>query len=166
MSPIAPADTKFALFQRVRAQRAKSFSLETFTSSYEDDPDSFFDTRVVGWDCFDRICVATTISDNPHCSEWCWSEDRLKALPGDDWFTNEYLNKEGRIRRVGEKVNYLWEMDRWGGWEPSWERGETVPAVLISPHIHYGDWIVSYQKKSGSWITRVINQLQMWERTE
>lgn len=159
----AEGASPFKLHQRVRACRPRSIDLRTGERQHEcDDPDQHFETRVVGWDSLGRIEVALdTRGTNPHCYSWCWTDEGLTALSGYDWFADgEHVRP---LRAVGDKVFFMWE-------EPGWTEqsvGDTIPAVLQHPHIHYRDWIVLYRVPSdGRWIRRVVNEMQMWDRTE
>lgn len=158
----AEAASPFKLHQRVRACQNKSLNLITGERIHDcDDPEQHFLTRVVGWDSLGRIEVALdTRGSNPHCYSWCWSDHMLTPVEGYDWFTQD--DPHPRLRRVDEKVFFMWE-------EPGWEReqpvGSIIPAVLVSPHIARRDWIVSYEVPSDKrWITRVVNEMQMWDR--
>ena len=135
------------------------------------DPNQHFNSRVVGWDSFGRIQVATEITKNPHCSEWCWIDELVQPRAGWDWFTDR---EDDRVwQEVGSKIFFMWE-------EPGWKTGKSeyldsyhyavgdiVRAELVGPHIHYGDWIVLYEKaQKDLWITRVLNERQMWQRDD
>ncbi len=171
----AEASSTFKRHQMVRACRSTGMKMvDGFWQDMghdHDNPDHHFDTRVVGWDTFGRIQVATEITNNPHCSEWCWSDDLLTPRSGWDWFADR---EDDRIwQKVGSPIFFMWEEP---GWKTGFSKfldadhyavGDTVRAELVGPHIHYGDWIVRYEKaKKDLWITRVLNERQMWQREE
>lgn len=162
----AEAASPLKLHQRVRACKSSGLNLVTggpATVHDCNDPAQHFDTRVVGWDSLGRIEVAIdTRGSNPHCHSWCWTDAKLVALAGYDWFNSDYPSAPP-LRSVGDKVFFMWE-------EPGWTEqsvGDTIPAVLQHPHIQYRDWIVRYRVPTdGRWISRVVNEMQMWTRTE
>jgi hypothetical protein len=170
----------FKLYQPVRVRRSGGLSLVNGMHEIprpEDDPNLYFDSRVVGWDMFGRIEVATIITDNVHCTEWCWSEDKLQAQPAGkwDWYQDRmaglaagkdgYWDKNRFWQEVGSEIYFMWELTTKFCGDDNYTLGETVKAVLVGPHINHGDWIVSYEKKpKDMWITRVLNERQMWPR--
>ncbi len=182
----AQEKSAFKLHQPVRVKRSMGMTLVDGVweniETEETNPNLYFDSRVVGWDCFGRIQIATEIGDNVHCTEWCWSDDKLQAQPEEkwDWYSDRlkgfesgdksYWTKDRFWQEVGSKIYFMWEDPNWktnNSWDDNYAVGETVKAVLQGPHINHGDWIVSYEKKSKSmWITRVLNERQMWKRED
>ena len=181
----AEAKSAFKLHQPVIARRVLSSSLKDGglyeNPPDENDPNLYFNSRVVGWDLFGRIQIATVITDNVHCTEWCWSEEKLQPYPEGkwDWYTDRqagfakgsdgYWDKERFWQEVGSEIYFMWEDPSWKTDHPAYSDnygvGETVRAVLEGPHINYGDWIVRYEKNpKDMWITRVLNERQMWKR--
>lgn len=153
----AEEKSAFKINQLVTACRSQGLSLVTGEHAPHDHSDStqHFQTRVTGWDSLGRICVATEITDNPHCSSWPWLNDWLEPLEIWDWYTGR--NDDRITWSIGSEVEFVWELSSWH------ERlGERCPAILQGPHIQYGDWIVSYRKPENrnSWITRVLNERQ------
>ena len=63
--------------------------------------------------------------------------------------------------KIGQEISYIWELR--GFWEDK-SLGKKVSAVLQGPHIEPRDWLVLYEKPSGDWITRVLNERQMLPR--
>lgn len=152
----AEEKSQFKKWQLVRVCRPGALHLADWSTDErpESDPYKYFDSRVMGWDMFGRIDVATEIGDNPHCSECCWGEDKVAPREGKDWFAISRF-------KIGQEISYIWELV--GFWENE-ALGKKVPAVLVGPHIELGDWLVSYKKPSGGWITRVLNEKQMLPR--
>lgn len=151
----AEAKSAFKKHQLVRVCRSPGFSLTTGPMPHDhSDPEQHFDSRVMGWDSFGRIEVATVIYDNPHRSEWCWSEDMVHPREDIDW-------AEASSFKIGQEISYIWELRGFG---EDKALGKKVNAVLRGPHIESGDWLVLYEKPSGDWITRVLNERQMLPR--
>ncbi len=145
----------FRKHQLVRACLSPGFSLTEGPLPHDhDDPEQHFDSRVIGWDCFGRIEIATVIHNNPHCSEWCWSEDMVHPREDEDW-------AESSPFKISQEISFIWELS--GFWEDK-ALGNKVDAVLQGPHIEPGDWLVLYEKPCGDWITRVLNEQQMLPR--
>ncbi len=153
----AEARSAFKLGQLVRTCNSPGISLVGGLSELphdHNDPKQHSNTRVVGWNSFGEIEVATAYGSNPHCCEWPHSENKMIPCEDTDWATQS-------PRKRGEKVSYVWELR--GFWEADKHVGEVVPAILVVPHIKEGDWIVQYRKPADKelWITRVINEEQM-----
>lgn len=156
------ASSRFKLGQLVLVCQHLSFSLNSNATCQEDvlvpthphdhsDPAQHFYSRIVGWDCLGRIEVATSYGDNPHCCDWCWSEDMLQPMYGPDW-------AEGSKFQSDMTVYYTYELAGFSGNTV----GRETEARLVVPHIKKGDWIVSYPREdSGTWIPRVLNEKQM-----
>lgn len=147
----AEAASKFKKGQMVRACQSPGFSLVTMDSlpHNHNDPEQHFNSRVLGWDCFGRIDIAIGYGTNPHCSNWCWSDDALTPLEEEDWVVKSLF-------KPNMHVVFDWDLPGFG--EEFGANGRVVPAILIAPHIKEGDWFVLYQKASGGWITRVVNE--------
>ncbi len=153
----AEAQSAFKLGQLVRTCNSPGISLVGGLSELphdHNDPKQHSNTRVVGWNSFGEIEVATSYGSNPHCCKWTHSESKMIPCEDADWATQS-------LRKRDEKVSYVWELR--GFWEADNHVGEVVPAILVVPHIKEGDWIVRYAKphKRHDWIIRVINEKQM-----
>ncbi len=150
--------------QRVRVCTHTSFSFNQNPTSQEDvlvptnphdcnDPEQHFESRVVDWDSFGRIEVAiATRGGNPHCAEWCWTDDMLSPLTeGEDWVQTSQF-------KMGQELDFVWD-------DPCFsdQIGTRYKAKLISPHIEPGDWFVLYQRypETDGWITCVVNERAM-----
>ena len=148
----AEAASTFKKHQLVRVCRHPGFSLTEGPLPHDhDNPEQHFNSRVMGWDCFGRIEVATVIGSNPHRSGWCWQEDMVHPREDVDW-------AETSLFKIGQKISYIWELR--GFWENR-ALGMRVKAVLLGPHIEPGDWLVLYENSSSDWVTRVLNERQM-----
>ncbi len=152
----AEEKSPFKKWQLVTVERPGTLYLATWTSDErpEDDPYKYFKSRIMGWDIFGRIDVATEYGDNPHCSEWPWGEDKIAPREDEDWFPKSSF-------KIDQEISYIWELA--GFWDDE-GLGKKLPAVLEGPHIEPGDWVVLYEKPSGGWITRVLNEKQMLPR--
>jgi hypothetical protein len=152
----AESKSSFKKWQLVRVCRPGALILATGLSEElpDDDPYKYFNSRIMGWDMFGRIEVATEYGDNPHRSDWCWTEDRITPRDDIDWVSTSNF-------KVGQEISYIWELS--GFWEDE-SLGKKLRAVIKGPHIEVGDWVVLYEKPSGGWITRVLNEKQMLPR--
>lgn len=157
----AEAASPFKIGQLVRVCRSLGATLKPHPTGPDDvlipyphdhsDPEQHFYSRVMGWDCLGRIEVATSYGDNPHCGEWCWSEDKLVPRYGPDW-------AEGSKFKPDMVVYYTWDDDRdFFKIRPGME----IEAIIEMPHIQPGDWRVRYDNTSSGYITRVLNEKQM-----
>jgi len=149
----AEAKSAFKKHQLVRACQSPGFSLtEGPLPHNHDDPKQHFDSRVVGWDSFGRIQIASRIYGNPHCSEGPWSENMIHSRDDDDWAGSSTF-------KIELDISFEWEHNGWP------ERlGRVTPAVLKGPHIELGDWLILYEKPCGMWIPRVLNEQYMRPR--
>lgn len=153
----AEAKSSFKKWQLVRVCRPGALILATGESEErpESDPYKYFNSRIMGWDMFGRIEVATPIYDNPHCSNWCWTEDRITPRKHKDWAKRSAFE-------IGQEISYLWELS---GFSENTSIGKRLKAVIEGPHIKRGDWLIRYEKPvSKWWITRVLNEKQMLPR--
>lgn len=155
VSAEAEASSRFKRGQRVRVCQTPGLSFVGGIHHLphdHNDPKQHWDSRVVGWNSFGEIEIAIPYGDNPHSCEWPYGEDCLTLIDeGKDWV--EKSNFKPHM-----KVCYEWDLTGFG---EDARLGVTTPAIILTPHIEVGDWIVSYPKLDGMWITRVLNEKQM-----
>lgn len=158
---LAEEESQFKRGQLIRACRHLSVSFNPNPTCQDDvlvptnphdhnDPEQHFWSRVMGWDCMGRIEIAIPYGDNPHCCDWCWSEDMLEERPGPDW-------ADASKFKPNQVVYYTWD----SGDFFDIRRGMEIRAILDLPHIQPGDWRVRYDNTSSGPITRVVKESQM-----
>lgn len=150
----AEEQSPFKKGQLVRACTSPGFSLVEMDHLPHDhnDPKQHFDTRVMGWDTFGRIQVATPKGTNPHGCENAWGDDKLAPRDDQDWV--QYSKY-----KPGMRFFFIWELYGFDCWPP----GTEIRGVIEAPHILFGDWRIRYPRDPSrkSWITRVLNEGQM-----
>lgn len=115
-------------------------------------PTGRFITRVVGWDKNGRILVAQPIQSDPHHCQIPWGEDFLHPQNGEDWaIGSPYFERwqEG----VEVKIFFISEPSGFGAMKT-----QECQAILVSPHIRKGDWVIQYGPDERF---RVLNEGEM-----
>jgi hypothetical protein len=143
----------------------------------ENDPNRYSNSRFLKIDSVGCANVAIRIYSNPHQSSWGWTWEKIVLDEiSDDWFTSPNRTEDDRVwQRINSDIYFAWELTY--GMDPYTDKdyyepyrshsiGASVKGRLVGPHIDYGDWIVEYECPDGRWITRVVNERQMWERKQ
>ncbi len=159
LRPPQPTEVKensFKIGQIVRVCQSPGLLLKTMElmPHNHDDPKEHFDSRVLGYDSMGRILIATRLGNNPHCSEWPWSENMVHPRTDEDWLESSSFQAE-------KKISFIWELP--GFWDDEF-LGRKVPGILRVAHIEPGDWVIAYEKPNRTWNTRVLNERQMMPR--
>lgn len=111
-------------------------------------------TRVVGWDEKGGTLVGLPIQPqgDPHHCQREWSEELLRPQNDEDWaVSSEYHAKwkEG----VEVKILFTSEPSGFGAM-----KAQECQAILVSPHIRKGDWVIQYGPDKRF---RVLNEGEM-----